>query len=531
MKKVLPLILLILALVFTSCTMKKSEKLYPVLKYTDKDASYVFINKDNEVKIDKHFEDVLKAFEDDYAVVIENGKVAIINREGEDVLSGIENVYQIKDGLVTVKNKDKTELVDLETKEVLLKYDYILIGENKVLSYLEGDKWGYRTLDGEKTLAAQFEEAYPFGKNSGVAVKDGKVVIVDGEMNVKETNYTESYKINDETILAREGDKQLLLDLNGDVVNPGVKGDLTEVYGGMYTVFDRKNGELVKKVYTLKGEPVSDEVFTDVRLLGNGFFAANNGELFALYSEKEGRVTDFKYDFLSAESFDVNGGFVTGVSKGVGELLDKSGNIKKTIGKNIESFMKDENLFITSDYGKITYFDLDGNAIEKSPKISPLGTVKVLIDEKDGKNYLFIVSKDTNEKLNASLKAIADRITTEKNVTYDYRLEGDILYATLKAHDKSYPFMVDIYTGGVVDAKDIFIDEAAIETLVNQKKTEENMQGDVELVCFSFDSDLKMVLRSDKEYFVDIPREEIENYLDLTGGEFFKSLLAPKINK
>ena len=531
MKKVLPLILLILALVFTSCTMKKSEKLYPVLKYTDKDASYVFINKDNEVKIDKHFEDVLKAFEDDYAVVIENGKVAIINREGEDVLSGIENVYQIKDGLVTVKNKDKTELVDLETKEVLLKYDYILIGENKVLSYLEGDKWGYRTLDGEKTLAAQFEEAYPFGKNSGVAVKDGKVVIVDGEMNVKETNYTESYKINDETILAREGDKQLLLDLNGDVVNPGVKGDLTEVYGGMYTVFDRKNGELVKKVYTLKGEPVSDEVFTDVRLLGNGFFAANNGELFALYSEKEGRVTDYKYDFLSAESFDVNGGFVTGVSKGVGELLDKSGNIKKTIGKNIESFMKDENLFITSDYGKITYFDLDGNAIEKSPKLSPLGTVKVLIDEKDGKNYLFIVSKDTNEKLNASLKSIADRITTEKNVTYDYRLEGDILYATLKAHDKSYPFMVDIYTGEVVDAKDIFIDEAAIETLVNQKKTEENMQGDVELVCFSFDSDLKMVLRSDKEYFVDIPREEIENYLDLTGGEFFKSLLAPKINK
>ncbi|MFR7836357.1 MAG: WG repeat-containing protein, partial [Ezakiella sp.] len=194
MKKVLPLILLILALAFTSCTMKKSEKLYPVLKYTDKDASYVFINKDNEVKIDKHFEDVLKAFEDDYAVVIENGKVAIINREGEDALSGIENVYQIKDGLVTVKNKDKTELVDLETKEVLLKYDYILIGENKVLSYLEGDKWGYRTLDGEKTLAAQFEEAYPFGKNSGVAVKDGKVVIVDGEMNVKETNYTESYK-------------------------------------------------------------------------------------------------------------------------------------------------------------------------------------------------------------------------------------------------------------------------------------------------------------------------------------------------
>lgn len=531
MKKVLPLILLILALVFTSCTMKKSEKLYPVLKYTDNDASYVFINKDNELKIDKHFEDVLKAFEDDYAVVIENGKVAIINHEGEDVLSGIENVYQIKDGLVTVKNKDKTELVDLETKEVLLKYDYILIGENKVLSYLEGDKWGYRTLDGEKTLAAQFEEAYPFGKNSGVAVKDGKVVIVDGEMNVKETNYTESYKINDETILAREGDKQLLLDLNGDVVNPGVKGDLTEVYGGMYTVFDRKNGELVKKVYTLKGEPVSDEVFTDVRLLGNGFFAANNGELFALYSEKEGRVTDYKYDFLSAESFDVNGGFVTGVSKGVGELLDKSGNIKKTIGKNIESFMKDENLFITSDYGKITYFDLDGNAIEKSPKISPLGTVKVLIDEKDGKNYLFIVSKDTNEKLNASLKSIADRITTEKNVTYDYRLEGDILYATLKAHDKSYPFMVDIYTGEIVDAKDIFIDEAAIETLVNQKKTEENMQGDVELVCFSFDSDLKMVLRSDKEYFVDIPREEIENYLDLTGGEFFKSLLAPKINK
>lgn len=531
MKKVLPLILLILALVFTSCTMKKSEKLYPVLKYTDNDASYVFINKDNELKIDKHFEDVLKAFEDDYAVVIENGKVAIINREGEDVLSGIENVYQIKDGLVTVKNKDKTELVDLETKEVLLKYDYILIGENKVLSYLEGDKWGYRTLDGEKTLAAQFEEAYPFGKNSGVAVKDGKVVIVDGEMNVKETNYTESYKINDETILAREGDKQLLLDLNGDVVNPGVKGDLTEVYGGMYTVFDRKNGELVKKVYTLKGEPVSDEVFTDVRLLGNGFFAANNGELFALYSEKEGRVTDYKYDFLSAESFDVNGGFVTGVSKGVGELLDKSGNIKKTIGKNIESFMKDENFFITSDYGKITYFDLDGNAIEKSPKISPLGTVKVLIDEKDGKNYLFIVSKDTNEKLNASLKSIADRITTEKNVTYDYRLEGDILYATLKTHDKSYPFMVDIYTGGVVDAKDIFIDEAAIETLVNQKKTEENMQGDVELVCFSFDSDLKMVLRSDKEYFVDIPREEIENSLDLTGGEFFKSLLAPKINK
>lgn len=314
MKKVLPLIICILALIFTSCTKKKSEKLYPVLKYTDNDASYVFINKDNEVKIDKHYDDVLKAFEGDYAVVIENGKVSIINREGEDVLSGIENVYQIKDGLVTVKNKDKTELIDLKTKDVLMTYDYILIGENKIFSYLDGDKWGYRNLDGEKTLAPQFEEAYPFGKNAGVAVKDGKAVIIDGDMNVKETNYTESYKINDETILAREGNRQLLLDLNGEVVNPEVKGDLTEVYGGMYTVFDRKNGELVKKVYTLKGEPVSDEVFTDVRLLGNGFFAANNGELFALYSEKDGRVTDFKYDFLSAESFDVNGGFVTGVS-------------------------------------------------------------------------------------------------------------------------------------------------------------------------------------------------------------------------
>ena len=91
--------------------------------------------------------------------------------------------------------------------------------------------------------------------------------------------------------------------------------------------------------------------------------------------------------------------------------------------------------------------------------------------------------------------------------------------------------MVDIYTGEVVDAKDIFIDEAAMKSIVDQKKTEENMQGDVELVCFSFENELKMVLRSDKEYFVDIPRVEIEKYLDLTGGEFFKSLLAPKINK
>ena len=63
MKKVLPLIICILALIFTSCTKKKSEKLYPVLKYTDNDASYVFINKDNEVKIDKNYDYFLKSFE------------------------------------------------------------------------------------------------------------------------------------------------------------------------------------------------------------------------------------------------------------------------------------------------------------------------------------------------------------------------------------------------------------------------------------------------------------------------------------
>ena len=44
MKKVLPLIICILALIFTSCTKKKGEKLYPVLKYTDNDASLSLIH-------------------------------------------------------------------------------------------------------------------------------------------------------------------------------------------------------------------------------------------------------------------------------------------------------------------------------------------------------------------------------------------------------------------------------------------------------------------------------------------------------
>lgn len=533
MKKALVLLLVIFTIFVTGC--KKTEvSLYPVLKYDDHKAGYAFMDKQGEIQIDSRFDDVLLNFNDAYAIVLADKKVEIIDKTGTVVLDGIDSVYQIKETQAIVKRGEKTELVDLTTKEILMSYDYIAFGENGIYAYMDGGKWGYRDLSGEKKLAPQFDEAFPFGENAAVATKENKSFIIDKKLNISDAPFTESYKINEDTILAKMDDKQILTDLNGKVINDNLAGDLTEVYGDLYSAFQRVDGVLVKKVFNKNGKPVSDENFSDVRLLGHGFFAGKLDAGFALFSEDSGRLTDYKYDYLNSDNFDKKLdkkiGSITGVRENTAYSINKNGEEKYKVAENAESIILDRDMFIVQNELNTRYISPEMNVIAVSPKVEYDGDFRFLTDIENEKNYPFVIHKYTNDILNNSIKKAVDKITTEENTRFNKKINGDILYFTLKTKQAEYPFMVDINSGKALEVKDLFKDTKLMDKIIEEKKAEENIKGEVKLVSFSYDDDFKFVLRSDKEYFITMDKAEIDQYINVEGS-FFKSLYKPVVNK
>lgn len=533
MKKALVLLLVIFTIFVTGC--KKTEvSLYPVLKYDDRKAGYAFMDKQGEIQIDSRFDDVLLNFNGAYAIVLADKKVEIIDKTGSVVLDGIDSVYQIKEDQAIVKRGDKTELVDLTAKDVLMSSDYIEFGENGIYSYMVDGKWGYRDLSGEKNLAPQFDEAFPFGKNAAVATKENNSFIIDKEFNISDAPFTESYKINEDTILAKMDGKQILTDLNGQVINDNLVGDLTEVYGDLYSAFQRVDGVLVKKVFNKNGKPVSDENFSDVRLLGHGFFAGKLDGGFALFSKDAGRLTDYKYDYLNADSFDKKLdkkiGSITGVRENTAYSINKNGEEKYKVAENAEAIILDRDIFIVQNELNTRYISPEKKVLSVSPKVEYDGDFGFLTDIENGKNYPFVIHKSANDILNSSIKKAVDKITTEENTVFSKKISGDILYFTLKTERAEYSFMADINSGKEVEAGDLFKDPKVMDEIIEEKKAEENIKGDVKLVSFSYDDDFKFVLRSDKEYFITMDKAELDRYINVEGS-FFKSLYKPVVNK
>lgn len=530
MRKVLPFIIAAIILFFAGCSPKRKESFYPKLNYDGKNATYVFIDKFGKELFNRSYEDILMSFEGDYAVVILDGRVAIVDRKGEAVLSGLDNVFEIKGDLATVKKGDICELVDLKTKDVLLKNDYIKIGENDIYTIFKDGLWGYVDLKNNLILEPQFDEAYKFGKKAAVAVKGSNVFIVGRDFKIDKSDFSDAIKINESLILAKKDDKTVLLNYDGEVLNSDVNGDITDANDELYSTFERIDGELLRKVLKIDGTPACDEAFVDVRLLNNGYFAAGKDGVFALYSVKNGRVTEHNYSFLDSEYFDVNGGKITAVSNNKGVVLNKNGEIIDDFDFYLSSLIYDGDVYIGSNEYGIIYFDKDKNVLARTPQVMNLGEIKLVTVNENGIYYPFVISNKTPKNLNENLKSIVDRISKNRKNHFLYELDGDILRVTIK-NDFDYKFMVNINTGEEVKAEDIFIDAGIMNYIVEKVKSENDLTDDYKLLCFSYDGNLEVFLRGKRDYKETILKKDISKYLNLIAGNFFRSLNEPKINK
>lgn len=522
MRKVLPFVIAAVILFFVGCSPSRKDSLYPKLKYDDENAKYVFIDKLGNEKFDKSYDDILKTFEGDYAVVILDGKVAIIDRKGESVLSGLESVFEIKGNLATVKKNDICELYDLKTKDVLLKNDYIKIGENDIYTVFKDGLWGYVDLKNNLILEPQFDEAYMFGKNSAVGVKDSKVFIVSKDFEVNPSEFTDAIKINEKILLAHKDDKSVLLNYDGQVLNSDIKGDITEANDELYSTFERIDGELLRKVYKIDGSPVTDEAFTDVRLLNDGFFAAGKDGVFALHSAKDGRLTEHDYTFLDSQFFDENGGKITAIKDDHGFVLDKNGRVTENFDDKLSSLIFDGDVFVgANDYG-IVYFDKDKNKILECPNITHMDGFDICITKEDYSHYPFVISKSVPKSINDNIKNEVRKISESPNNTFSFEQNGKILKINVMTKDYKYKFMVNLQTGEVVKPNDIFFDGEIMNYIVEKIKKENGLDSDSKLLCFSYDGDLTIVIRGEKDFTKLINREKIEKFLNIESGEYFK---------
>lgn len=523
--------MLFAAMFLTSCN-KADSGAYPVI-YAGKKLGYTFIDKKGEPLFEEVYKDILKNFEDGYAIVRVEDEVRIIDAKGRDALDkGFSFVYEVKDGLAMVKEGEKSTCYDLKSKEALFSYDFIKMPTNGIFAFMDGGSWGYRTKD-EIIVDPSFDEAFPFGKNNAISTRNGVVYKVDKKGNETATDYSEVTRIElSDYLIALNGDNDLL-NLDGELLIRAIPGDIVELKGDKLAVVYRKDGFLKTGVINTAGKEIIPPIYDDIRLLSKDYFANNKDGKFALFNMKNEKLTEYEYDYLNADYFENNGGIISGLKGDEAVFLDKNGATipSPNISGAIDAY-KDRDLFVIAAKEGLYYFDND-TLVSFSASPTPLENLLQVHTKEHTKDYVKIYGNNLPDITNDVLMKLIDTRSGMSKRDIKYELKGDILYVTVDDGDK-YELMVNLRTPSLVNLDDIFKEENKGEMELRIKEWA-GIDNKAVLVGFTLDDELVcyFVDKKKPEYKIErfsFPYEKIEEFIKIEDNEFFKAKQNPIIN-
>ena len=528
MKRTLIIVFAALAII-SACFMlacSKEPTLYPLMEIEDGKIAYKFYNEKMQVALAESYDDIVSNFEGSYAVVFDENKIQIINKEGKAVVNDeFDSVADIYGDRAILNKAGKNILYDLKTQQALVTADYIKAESNGIMAYMEGSKWGYRTIS-QVIKEPTYDEAYSFGNKFAVATLDGRVVRVDKEGNESPLAYDDVLNAGDSNYLIGVKNEQIdLLNFDGDPLYVNVQGDIVDIHYELLVINKRVGSSIKSGIYSVTGKELAPIEYDDIRLLSKDYFSARKKDGFALFKIDGTRLSEYKYSYLNADDFDKNGGIICAIKDGSACFLDKNGReIDAPTAENVSDVKKDQNFYIISTANEVLYFNKDKDLVKTSLVPKPLGHLSYIIKD----DYPYLLSQRLPANTNENLRAAIDEITKgDKKVSLSIR--GDIVMVQVKTPQGEPTFMYDISLPGKVEFADLFNQAKMKDKLIEMSAFKD--EPGLEIVSFVLQNDLDVYFKKSGKFLKETFKyEDIDDYIDKDQATFFKSVLAPSIN-
>lgn len=306
MKKTLSILLLILTLFLSGCTlfeigddfgqvngcsdMNNCTLFSSGLLAVKKNDHYGYIDTSGEIVIDYSF-DYASGFYGKHAIVKSDELYYLIDKEGNFITEGYDYLFRDKyTGMVIYSELEKKGLMSRDGNKVIeATYDEISPSSEKLFLIRTDLKYGFIDLDGHEVIEPEYDFAASYsyglaririGSKYGY-INSSNTLVIDAVFD--EAGDFDRYH----RAIVRSGtgtSSGLLIDQNGD---PVLQGELVRSEGGPFYILFPEN-----KLYDYQGEAFGAEANILVYYI-NGYYAA--GQTRAVILNKDGSVYDEVY--------------------------------------------------------------------------------------------------------------------------------------------------------------------------------------------------------------------------------------------
>jgi len=266
------------------------------------DGKYGIVNYSNQVVLEVKYDEVSKVYGNDMYVVKQGEKQVLVNKDGSELL-----------------NADFDEI-----KQILKK------SEDGVI-YTKDNKYGVMKLNGEITIAPEYEELEEVKTEIFIAKQNGKYGVIDIQKTPKvEAKYISMFYDEKAGIYVAEKEDYTsdIIDSNFEVRESGILIDLDDEKG----YFELKEQEEYK-YYNFKFE---EKNITEVYTSNNLFKSKKDGKYG--FVNKEGNVVvDYIYDDVTEQN---SYGFAGIKKDGKWGAIDNKGNVVQDPIYNLDDYLK-----------------------------------------------------------------------------------------------------------------------------------------------------------------------------------------------
>ncbi len=322
-----------------------------------KDQKYGFINTSGEYVAEPQFDEASSFYKkENVAVVINKGKKAVLNADGELITDWYTNV-QVKDyGILKVENNGQFAVFNLEGEIISDWYDEIGKIKEGITKVRQQNKYGFIRITGEEFIAPIYMQVADF-QNGFASVKQNdyfQIINMDGELLTDE-QFDDAGSFSNNRIRVKKEEKWAYLDPSGMIVVDYQYDDAADFMGEYAGIEqDKKYGLIDVNGNLLGGLEEGNDLYNLMYAINYAVLEADEKTLFIFQSgtveQKEGNISKFdglNFIFKKENKY---------------ALADKKGQMLSGFDyEEIDDF--EEGMAMVKKDDKVNFIDRDGHVI------------------------------------------------------------------------------------------------------------------------------------------------------------------------
>jgi hypothetical protein len=376
------------------------------------------IDKMGKIAVEPTYDAIGEFYKYGYAVTQKDGKVGVLNKNGQTVLPPKYFDLQILDSSIfAVIINDSWKIIDLNQKIILDdRYEKVKIWKKKFISFSRDGKWGLVHLTGQSIVEPMYDDIKPFENEYFIVESDGKKGLIKENGQIIITPVAEEIRINSDNLFlyrkyyrwgAVDGKGQNLFGADWNkyeiISNQFIKlekEDKNVLYSIALnkiisnTVYDdyfilSKNTVLVKQDHQLgvmneQGQLILKCQYNEVKPFGEEQFRVRKLDRWGVVNSKDEFILKLKYSYISPLKDDVciiRENKLLGIANFKGEIIVKSQYSKIDLKNNRAKAFKGKDLSIFN-------FDKNGQILNNADVGKFAGSIKIKKKSSNGTQAL-----------------------------------------------------------------------------------------------------------------------------------------------